>query len=119
MNVAICQLDQKHTTASYYHEHLTNSINRRKRVIASSIPSKFDWRDRKVVGPVQHQGSCGACWAFSTIGVVESMYAIKNGTLYPFSVQEVGRYIPDTLLCLQARELLERAHAHSLCKMLI
>lgn len=26
------------------------------------------------------------------------MYAIKNGTLYPFSVQEVGRYIPDTPL---------------------
>lgn len=111
--------DQKHTT-SYYHQHFTNSINRRKRrIIKASIPSKFDWRDRGVVGPVQNQESCGACWAFSTIGVVESMYAIKNGTLYPFSVQEVGRYIPDTLLCLQSRELLERTHARSLCKMQI
>lgn len=117
-NMAIYQLGQKHTTASYYHQHFTNSINRRKRVIAS-IPSKFDWRDRGVVGPVRYQESCGACWAFSTIGVVESMYAIKNGTLYPFSVQEVGRYIPNTLLCLQSRELLERAHARSLCKMQI
>lgn len=109
------KLGQKHTTASYYHRHFTNSVHRVKRV--TGIPSKFDWRDRGVVGPVQNQESCGACWAFSTIGVAESMYAIKNGTLYPFSVQEVGRYIPDTLLCLQTRELLERAR--SLCKMQI
>lgn len=98
MNIALCQLGQKHTTASYYHHHFTNSINRVKRV--AGIPSKFDWRDRQVVGPIRNQESCGACWAFSTIGVAESMYAIKNGTLYPFSVQEVSRYIPDTLLCL-------------------
>lgn len=66
------------------------------------LPSKFDWRDQKVVGPVISQESCGACWAFSTIGVVESMYAIKNGTLYSFSVQEVGRYIPDTFFYLSS-----------------
>ncbi|GAB1863442.1 Cathepsin O [Camponotus japonicus] len=89
---------QKHTTASYYHQHFTNSINRRKRVIAS-IPSKFDWRDRGVVGPVRYQESCGACWAFSTIGVVESMYAIKNGTLYPFSVQEMIDCMPGSYGC--------------------
>jgi len=54
-----------------------------------------------MVGPVRSQENCGACWAFSTIGVAESMYAIKNGTLYPFSVQEVGRCIPDTPFCLR------------------
>jgi len=66
----------------------------------TGIPSKFDWRDQGVVGPVVSQKNCGACWAFSTVGVAESMYAIKNGTLYSFSVQEVGRYIPDTLFYL-------------------
>ncbi|TGZ46872.1 Cathepsin O [Temnothorax longispinosus] len=90
---------QKHMIASYYHQHLTSSVNRVKRL--TGIPSKFDWRDQKVVGPVASQESCGACWAFSTVGVAESMYAIKNGTLYSFSVQEVGRYIPDTLFYLQ------------------
>ncbi|XP_029674629.1 cathepsin O-like isoform X2 [Formica exsecta] len=62
---------QKHTTASYYHQHFTNSVNRVKRI--TGVPSKFDWRDRGVVGPVRNQESCGACWAFSTIGVAESM----------------------------------------------
>ncbi|XP_070150783.1 cathepsin O [Polyergus mexicanus] len=88
---------QKHTTASYYHQHFTNSVNRVKRI--TGIPSKFDWRDRGVVGPVRNQESCGACWAFSTIGVAESMYAIKNGTLYPFSVQEMIDCMPGGYGC--------------------
>lgn len=88
---------QKHTTSSYYHQHFTNSVNRVKRV--TGIPSKFDWRERGVVGPVRNQESCGACWAFSTIGVVESMYAIKNGTLYPFSVQEMIDCMPGDYGC--------------------
>ncbi|XP_071641869.1 cathepsin O [Temnothorax longispinosus] len=83
---------QKHMIASYYHQHLTSSVNRVKRL--TGIPSKFDWRDQKVVGPVASQESCGACWAFSTVGVAESMYAIKNGTLYSFSVQEMIDCMP-------------------------
>ncbi|XP_011868079.1 PREDICTED: cathepsin O-like [Vollenhovia emeryi] len=88
---------QKHTTASYYRQHSTNSVNRVKRL--TGIPSKFDWRDQRVVGPVMSQESCGACWAFSTIGVAESMYAIKNGTLYSFSVQEMIDCMPGSYGC--------------------
>ncbi|XP_011646892.2 cathepsin O-like isoform X1 [Pogonomyrmex barbatus] len=88
---------QKHTTASYYHQHSVNSVDRMKRMIG--IPSKFDWRDRGVVGPVVNQESCGACWAFSTIGVAESMYAIRNGTLYSFSVQEMIDCMPGNYGC--------------------
>ncbi|XP_043516352.1 cathepsin O-like [Frieseomelitta varia] len=79
---------EKHVTAPYHREHhLLQSTNRMKRSVG--IPSKFDWRDKGVITPVRSQGSCGACWAFSTVEVVESMYAIKNGTLYTLSVQEM------------------------------
>lgn len=39
--------------------------------------------------PVKNQFNCGACWAFSTVATVESMYAIKTQELKEFSVQQV------------------------------
>ncbi|XP_033223721.1 cathepsin O-like [Belonocnema kinseyi] len=62
-------------------------LGRMKR--ANGIPTKFDWRNKGVVTPVKAQGSCGACWAFSTVEVAEAMFAIQNGSLYSFSVQEM------------------------------
>ncbi|XP_032690195.1 cathepsin O-like isoform X1 [Odontomachus brunneus] len=88
---------QAHIAASYYHRRSKNLINRTKR--ATSVPSKVDWRDKGVVGPIQSQDICGGCWAFSTIGMAESMYAIKNGTLYPFSVQEMIDCMPGNFGC--------------------
>lgn len=84
-----------------------DSINRVTRT--TDLPSKFDWRDEGVVGPVQDQDVCGACWAFTTIGIVESMYAIKTGILHSLSVQEVGYYyISNMLFRIQIREPLEK-----------
>lgn len=45
----------------------------------------IDWRDWKVVRPVQDQGGCGSCWAFSAIANIESAYAIATGKLYKLS----------------------------------
>ncbi len=31
----------------------------------SNLPREFDWRQQSVINPVQYQGSCGSCYAFS------------------------------------------------------
>nr|XP_031839997.1 cathepsin O-like isoform X2 [Nomia melanderi]XP_031839998.1 cathepsin O-like isoform X2 [Nomia melanderi] len=79
---------ERHRNASYYQHHrLRQSSNRVRR--SAGLPLKFDWRTKGVVTPVRSQGVCGACWAFSTVEVAESMFAMKNGTLYELSVQEM------------------------------
>jgi len=52
------------------------------RVSAVSAPPSFDWRNHSGqdwMTPVKNQGSCGSCWAFSTVGVVEAVYNIATG----------------------------------------
>uniref|UniRef100_A0A6J0SKZ1 Cathepsin O n=1 Tax=Pogona vitticeps TaxID=103695 RepID=A0A6J0SKZ1_9SAUR len=53
------------------------------------LPAKFDWRDKKVITQVRNQETCGGCWAFSIVGAIESVYAIKGNVLEEFSVQQV------------------------------
>ncbi|XP_062992216.1 cathepsin O [Elgaria multicarinata webbii] len=53
------------------------------------LPAKFDWRDQNVVTQVRNQGTCGACWAFSVVSGIESVYAIKGKVLEELSVQQV------------------------------
>jgi C1A family cysteine protease len=38
----------------------------------ADLPTKYDWRKYGIVTPVRDQGSCGSCWAFGTVGVMES-----------------------------------------------
>ncbi len=38
----------------------------------SSLPASWDWRNVGIVTPVRDQGNCGSCWAFGTVGVMES-----------------------------------------------
>ncbi|CAK9135354.1 unnamed protein product [Ilex paraguariensis] len=57
--------------------------------VGESLPDSVDWRTKGAVGPVKDQGSCGSCWAFSTIGAVEGINQIVTGDMIPLSEQEL------------------------------
>ncbi|XP_022253869.1 cathepsin O-like, partial [Limulus polyphemus] len=71
-----------------FHKYNKNSKLRRKRSF-SDIPKHWDWRNKKVVTTVKDQKDCGACWAFSTVETMETMYALKTGILKELSVQQL------------------------------
>lgn len=56
---------------------------------AASLPVNWDWRDFGVVTPVKNQGSCGSCWTFSTVGVIESHFMLKYGVFRNMSEQQL------------------------------
>lgn len=48
----------------------------------SQLPDTLDWRSKyggNYMTIVKSQGSCGSCWAFSAVGVIEAMYNVENG----------------------------------------
>ncbi|XP_043201147.1 cathepsin O-like [Amphibalanus amphitrite] len=57
--------------------------------LPAGLPARVDWRERGVVTSVRNQADCGACWAFSTVEVLESMNALRTGNLTRLSVQQL------------------------------
>jgi len=43
----------------------------------------------KYFPPTRNQGSCGSCWAFSTVGAIEAGYAMRNGSSQYLSPQQL------------------------------
>jgi C1A family cysteine protease len=56
-----------------------------------NLKSAVDWAAEGKVQKVKNQEQCGSCWAFSTVGSMESAYAIfsKDKTLLNLSEQEL------------------------------
>jgi len=49
----------------------------------------IDWTTKGAVNPIKNQGQCGSCWAFSTVGTLESAYQISTGKLYSLAEQQL------------------------------
>ncbi|GKB23395.1 cysteine protease XCP1-like protein, partial [Tanacetum coccineum] len=59
------------------------------------VPKSVDWRKKGAVAPIKNQGSCGSCWAFSTVAAVEGVNQIVTGNLTELSEQElIKRFNP-------------------------
>lgn len=52
------------------------------------LPDKFNWKDLGMVTPAKNQGSCGSCWAFASVGAMESHVLINKIGTYNLSEQE-------------------------------
>uniref|UniRef100_A0A8C5QQS2 Uncharacterized protein n=1 Tax=Leptobrachium leishanense TaxID=445787 RepID=A0A8C5QQS2_9ANUR len=56
----------------------------------ANIPAEVDWRKSKCVTPAKDQGSyCGSCWAFATVGVIETHYCLEKGEQAILSEQQL------------------------------
>ncbi len=43
------------------------------------LPAAFNWCEQSGCTPVRDQGQCGSCWAFATVGPLESALKIRRG----------------------------------------
>ena len=77
LNLKVTLLDQIKAQSSAYQTSF------------EAAPAEFDWRKQAAVGDVKDQGSCGSCWAFSTVANLEGLYAIKNKKQVVLSEQQL------------------------------
>ncbi len=68
--------------------HLTGQRPPSDGVSIQAVPPSFDWRDvggQNYVTPVKNQGTCGACYAFASIGNFESKLLIDGAGTFDLS----------------------------------
>ncbi len=54
---------------------------------AQELPTSFNWCSQGECTAVRNQGNCGSCWAFSTVGVLESKLLIADNNNQNLSEQ--------------------------------
>ncbi|SPJ12948.1 cysteine proteinase falcipain 1 [Plasmodium sp. DRC-Itaito] len=88
--------------------HLKNNIlisqfytngKRNDKDIFSKVPEILDYREKGIVHEPKDQGLCGSCWAFASVGNIESVFAKKNKNILSFSEQEVVDCSKDNFGC--------------------
>ncbi|XP_074033544.1 cathepsin L-like proteinase [Leptinotarsa decemlineata] len=68
-------------------EYLQTPFNKDMNV---PVPESINWYEKGVVTPVKNQGEeCGSCWAFSTVGCLESHYLLKYNKSLSLSEQQL------------------------------
>jgi hypothetical protein len=87
--------------------------------IGAEIQASLDWRSYagNFMTVVKNQSSCGSCWAFATIGVMEAMYNIEKGIyeVQPLiSGEKDNLFERDTSFSGQKINLYERMMDHDL-----
>jgi C1A family cysteine protease len=57
---------------------------------AKTSETSWNWAtNTSIVTPVKNQQQCGSCWAFASVAVSESLYALNGNPLTSFSEQQV------------------------------
>jgi len=54
------------------------SANKDTPTTQTTTTDEKDWHHLGFLGPIRQQGTCGACWSFSSIGAIESAMAINK-----------------------------------------
>lgn len=57
--------------------------------LQASLPRHFDWREQGQLTPVRDQGTCGSCYAFSTVAVLQDAIALKDKKQVDLSEQYI------------------------------
>ncbi|XP_053369367.1 procathepsin L-like [Clarias gariepinus] len=71
-------------------ENIPLDVNKNLLELSDSlIPDRLDWTEKGLVSPVQNQGMCGSCWAFSAVGALEAQMMKETHQLVPLSAQNL------------------------------
>jgi len=79
-----------------------------------ALPTSWDWRKYGIVPAVRDQGSCGGCWAFGTVGVMESAVRKGGGPLTDLSEQFLIDCNEDTWSCADGGFTASMYHVNTL-----
>jgi inhibitor of cysteine peptidase len=68
------------------------------------LPAHFNWCEQGGCTPVKDQGECGSCWAFSTVGTMESAIRLKDSLVKDLSEQYLVSCNTDGWSCEEGGE---------------
>jgi KDEL-tailed cysteine endopeptidase len=79
--------DEEYSSILTYQPGMYNITGTFDETVEAASP--VDWRNSGCMSPIQDQGQCGSCWAFSSVSALESNYCIANGSLLKLSEQQL------------------------------